>query len=78
MASPRFDVRSAMRAASHLPAGEPTDVDDAPVPALTSDDDDDDDDVDSKALNKPLKCFVAHFVTEFFKMEIFSHSIKHY
>ena len=29
----RSNVRSAMRAASQLPGGEPTDVDDAPAPA---------------------------------------------
>ena len=29
----RSNVRSAMRAASRLPGGEPTDVDDAPAPA---------------------------------------------
>ena len=29
----RSNVRSAMHAASQLPRGEPTDVDDAPVPA---------------------------------------------
>ena len=29
----RSIVRSAMRAASQLPGGEPTDVDDAPAPA---------------------------------------------
>ena len=29
----RSSVRSAMRAASQLPGGEPTDVDDAPAPA---------------------------------------------
>ena len=30
----RSNVRSAIRAASQLPGGEPTDVDDAPAPAL--------------------------------------------
>ena len=29
----RSNVKSAMRAASQLPGGEPTDVDDAPAPA---------------------------------------------
>ena len=29
----RSNVRSAMRAASQLPGGEPTDLDDAPAPA---------------------------------------------
>ena len=41
-------MRFALRAASQLPPGDPTDVDDAPAPAP---DDDDDDDMICQTLN---------------------------